>query len=70
MQHAVVSQELLKLLRTYRTRHVRSLSGGLHTPRQHMATFVAETRLSNVIRRGLFAVLVYAVCARTHALTG
>jgi hypothetical protein len=71
MKRVAVSQELPKLPPTYHTCHVRSLSGALHMPRQHMATCVAETRLSNVIiRGGSFAVLVYAVCARTHALTG
>jgi len=52
VKHVAVSQELPKLLPTYRTRHVRSLSGALHVPRQHMATCVAETRLTKAIREG------------------
>jgi hypothetical protein len=35
-----------------------------------MATCVAKTGLSDVLGRGSFAVLVCAVCARTHAHKG
>lgn len=68
MQYVAVSKALPKLLRTCHTRHVLSLSDALLIPRQQLATCVAETRLSNVIRRGSCTVLVYTVCTRTHAL--